>query len=142
VALYYPYEIGVKGFAWPGPQQAAQRFQPGDIIYHVNASTLYQWHADFAESPNGPQYVALPFTGDRGGLSTSTVEALGIPQADLQALPWHRAWLVWSAGAFNGAAEDAYVQRVLAQYPHEQIAVFSNSAMSDFNTGGVWLLQR
>ena len=142
ILLYYPFEAGAKGFAWPGPHAVAQRFEPGDIIYHVNSSTIYQWHVDYDGSPNDPQYVALPFAGDRGALSASTVAALGIPHADLAALPWRRAWLVWSAGPMASAAEDAFVQRVLAHYPHEQVAVFSDSSLADLTTGGVWLLQR
>jgi hypothetical protein len=142
VLLYYPFEIAAKDFAWPGPPEVAARFQPGDIIYHVNPSTLYQWHAALDGGAGYPQYVAPPFAGDRGQLSPATVGALGIPQGNLDMLAWQRAWLVWSGGVNTSAAEDAYVQQVLARYPHQQVASLTNSSLADLAVGGVWLLQR
>lgn len=142
VAFYYPRELVMKGFAWPAAGQVAARFEPGDVIYHVNSGTLFQWHADYPRQAD-PQYMAPPFAGDLGALTPQTVGALGIEQTDLEALDWQRAWVVWSAGPTAGQAQDDWIAAVLARHPrHELVSDLSVPWLGNLTAGGVWLVYR
>lgn len=142
VLFYFPREAVMKGFTWPAAEQVAARFEPGDVIYHVNSGTLFQWHADYPR-PADPQYMAPPFAGDLGALTSQTVSALGVEQVELEALAWRRAWVVWSAGPTAGLAEDEWVSAVLARYPrHEWVADLSVNWLPGLTAGGLWLLYR
>lgn len=139
---YYPWQAQTKGFAWPAAERIRAEFSPGDVIYHVNAGTLVQFHADWPDARR--QYVAPAWPDDQGALSAQTLTALGAQQRWLKDVYWVRAWVVWSAGPTVSAAQDAYVRDLLARYPRStHVMDLSVTWLQPGLTGGgVWLVTR
>lgn len=136
---YYPWKLQTKGFSWPAADIIRAEFRPGDVIYHVNAGTLMQFHLDWPGAPR--QYVAPVWPDDQGALSAQTLTALGADQRWLKDVYWVRAWVLWSASPTVSASQDAYVRDILSHYPNRQVMQLNVPWMPDGLTdGGLWLV--
>jgi hypothetical protein len=95
------------------PVAAAIECQPGDVVYHVNLASyiLYQY-----ARPDCQQWV-WPVANDLSqSLTSPTKEAMGMQQAELDAIPWRRAWLVWAESPVMAAGEPGAVGDILLRH--------------------------
>ena len=118
VMSYYVNIGNQKGGALP--VIATIKWQPGDVIYHVNDGSLmaFRWYTP----REWPQYIMPRDWRNLGALSDETRSAMGFNVEPLSDIPsWHRAWLIYSASPTTATAEDAAMQRLLAHYLHTTV---------------------
>ena len=114
-----------------------EAYQPGDIIYHVDAGSMVGWWT--YGDKHIPQYKApLPDTcqpGEEtlGGLSAHTRRALGIVEMPLDDIQHNRAFIVWGQGPTSRTCwADYYADLIGGELVHL-------SEDSRYVLSGVWL---
>jgi hypothetical protein len=115
--LYYTNVTGLKGDSLI---LNVIKWQPGDIVYHVNDSSLVIAHPYLPEA--WPQYE-LPQDGwwDIGAMNPQTRVIFGFNQKPLESLQWRRAWLVYAASPMTAKIEDEAVAQILKDYVYEVV---------------------
>ena len=117
-------------------------FQPGDIVYHMNSGSITTFWYRYPSRPEMWRYVSPKQPGDIGTLSSQTVKAMGVEEANIDDLPWKRAWLVYSTGPTMGIAEDQLVQKLVNDHAGKKVIAFDLSYSTLYSGGGLWLLKR
>lgn len=138
IVWYYPFTDATKGDRYEVIQTIAGLYRPGDVILHMDISTYSGFYFTFPIR-GAPQYLYPPQPGTLGSLSQQTLDALQVPIADLDQVPWRRAWIVWGAGPTVTVLEDQAVASLLERYPYQTIYRLPPSLTQ---TGGVWLITR
>ncbi len=70
-----------------------ESWQPGDVVYHATATSLLPFRFYLSDKTH---YLINDDDVADGLLKKSERAPLGIVTADLDRVPWRRAWIVWS----------------------------------------------
>lgn len=116
-----------------GLEQVRSEWQPGDTMLHAGASTLVAWQTYARDIP---QYRATP-CGDwdaYGGLSNQTIQAIGVPEMDIEQARQGRVWLAVGLGPLSHPCIKPAILDMLQRA--EPVAVQFNN---EYSISGIWL---
>ncbi|MCW4004954.1 MAG: hypothetical protein NWE95_13705 [Candidatus Bathyarchaeota archaeon] len=110
-------------------------WQPGDLILHINDSTVVTFHR-YAHDLR-PQYKLSPCEQEPlGSLSTVTRAGLGIVEISSNDLP-DRYWIVWADSPVSPACEEQAAQTLIAN-----ARLYKLELDSKLFYGGVWVYDK
>lgn len=98
-------------------------YQPGDGLYHANVGSYVVWHY---YRPEMPQYVWPQETSIKQTLSAQTRAAMGMDEADFEAIKCSgptRWWLIQFNNPVTTQAEIEYVNHLVSHNPSKKIAL-------------------
>lgn len=113
-------------------ERIRENWQPGDIIYHIDAGSMVGW---WVYAPDLPQYKA-PSCEDEtlGSLSPATRAGLGIIEAPLSEIEHRRAWVIYAVGPTARACMVRDYGMIEYKTP------FALVEDSEYVKSGVWLV--
>jgi hypothetical protein len=112
-----------------------EHYQTGDIVYSISDGSAvgFKYY-----TPELSQFEMTPCEfPDPGSLSPPTREALGIVTADLEVIPFTRAWVVWSDFPMSTLCE---FDRAKAYVENSPLIMISRD--DEFVRAGLWLVER